>query len=161
MTKQNNYKKWFNYVIDNVNYIVFCNSVSKTMMTTVHDSTIKKYTYFDRIKRPKTSLKFVVNTETINVINSINVIKFTCLVSSINLTSFTCLVPSVNSANSTNSTYPVSPVNLTSFTYPVPSVNSVNSMNSTYLVSSTSLVNSIHSTFLTNSTFSVSSDDKL
>ena len=96
-------------------------------MIIVHDSTIKKYIYFDRIKRFKIFLKLVIDVETINTINSINITKFTCPVS------FT------NSVFSTNSVFPVfsvSPVNSKLFT---------NSILSTY---STSLTNSTFSTYL-------------
>ena len=131
------------------------------MMITIYDSTMKKYTYFDRIKRPEISLKFVVNTETTNVANSTNTVKFTCSTSLTNPTSFTYPTSFVNSANSTNSTCPTSPVNSTSFTYPTSSVNSTNSTNSTCSASSTSPTNSVHSVFPTNSTSSVPSNDKL
>ena len=58
MTKQNDHGEWFNYVIGSVNYIAFCDSASKAMMTTVHDLTAKNYVYFDAIKRPGASLKY-------------------------------------------------------------------------------------------------------
>ena len=45
------------------------------MIITVYDLIIKKYTYFDRIKRLRTSLKLVVDTETVNVTNSTNALK--------------------------------------------------------------------------------------
>ena len=36
-------------------------------MTTVYDSTIKEYIYFDRIKYLETSLKLVVDVETVRI----------------------------------------------------------------------------------------------
>ena len=74
-------------------------------MITVHDSTIKKYIYFDRIKRLEISLKFVINTEIVNVVNSINTTKFTC---STNFTNSIFLVFSVLPIHS------MSPINSTS-----------------------------------------------
>ena len=85
-------------------------------MTTVHDPTIKEYTYFDRIKRPEISLKFVVNTETVNVINSTNSVKFTCPVSfmnPVNSVLFTCSVLSTNSMSPVNSVFSVFSTNFT------------------------------------------------
>ena len=76
MTKQNDHKKWFNYVVNNVNCITFYDSVSKIMMTTIHDSITEKYTYFNEKKRFKVSRKFIVDTETVKFVNFINVTKF-------------------------------------------------------------------------------------
>lgn len=59
MTKQNDHGKWFNYVVSSINCIAFCNSASKAMMTTVYNSTAEEYTYFDAVKRPDTSLKYI------------------------------------------------------------------------------------------------------
>ena len=121
MTKQNDHGEWFNYIIDNVNCIAFYDSVSKTMMTIVYDPTMKEYVYFDRIKRSGTSLKYTVNIETTNVINSVNSIKFKCL---------TFLTNSVLSTNSILFTNSVLSTNFVS------SVNSVLSTNSMYSINS-------------------------
>ena len=116
MTKQNDHGEWFNYVVNNVNYIAFCDLAFKIMMITVHDPTMEEYTYFDRIKRPGASLKLAVDAETANTANSINAAKFTCP------------VPSTNSTSSTKSalsTHPTSPMNSVLSTRPVPLTNSV------------------------------------
>ena len=92
------------------------------MMTTVYDFIIKEYIYFDRIKRFRTSLKLTVNIETVNVTNSINATKFTCLVFSINSVSptnsvlSTYSVPSINTVFSTNSVLSTTSVFFTTFT---------------------------------------------
>ncbi len=78
MTKQNDHGEWFNYVVGSVNCIAFCDSASKAMMTTVHDPTMKEYTYFDGKKRPGASRKFAVDAETADLANSTNAAKFTC-----------------------------------------------------------------------------------
>ena len=57
-------------------------------MTTVYNSIMKEYIYFDRIKRLEISLKLIVNIETTNVVNSINIVKFACSVSSVNFVFF-------------------------------------------------------------------------
>jgi Transposase IS4 len=46
MTKEKDHGEWFNYVVGSVNCIVFCDSASKAMMTTVHDPTVEEYAYF-------------------------------------------------------------------------------------------------------------------
>ena len=79
-------------------------------MIIVHDSIIKEYIYFDRIKYSRVSLKFIVNIETTNVINSINSVKSTYLVFFIN------------------------PTNSVLFTYPVSSINSTSSINSVFSI---------------------------
>ena len=109
-------------------------------MTTIHDLTMKEYTYFDRIKRSETSLKLAVDIETINTTNFINVAKFTCSVSSVNSVSSTNSILSTCStsvANSVFSTYsipstksvlstcPTSPINFVFSTRPVSPTNSV------------------------------------
>ncbi len=66
MTKQNNHGEWFNYVVDSVNCIAFCDSASKAMMTTVHDPTVEEYAYFDAVRRPGASLKHAKSIEPIN-----------------------------------------------------------------------------------------------
>jgi hypothetical protein len=62
MTKEKNYREWFNYVISSINYVVFYNSASKAMMTTVHDPTAEEYAYFNAVKRPGASLKYLIPT---------------------------------------------------------------------------------------------------
>ena len=87
------------------------------MIIIVHDSTIEEYVYFDRIKRSKTFLKYVVNVETVNVTNSVNSIKFKCLTSFTNFVFFTNSILSTNfvsltnSILSTNSTYSINSKN--------------------------------------------------
>jgi Transposase IS4 len=58
MTKEKDYGEWFNYVVGSINCIALCDSASKAMMTTVHDSTIEEHTYFDAVKRTGASLKY-------------------------------------------------------------------------------------------------------
>jgi hypothetical protein len=58
MMKQNDYDKWFNYIINSVNCIAFCDSASKAIITTIYDPTIEEYDYFDAMKRPSASLKY-------------------------------------------------------------------------------------------------------
>ena len=58
MTKQNNHREWFNYVISSVNCIAFCDMASKAIMTTVYDPTIEEYAFFNAAKRPGASLKY-------------------------------------------------------------------------------------------------------
>jgi hypothetical protein len=60
MTKEKDYKEWFNYVISSVNCIAFCDSASKVIMTTVYNSTVKEYVYFNAVKRPGASLKYLI-----------------------------------------------------------------------------------------------------
>jgi Transposase IS4 len=59
LRKQNDHGAWYNYVVESVNCIAFCDMASNSMMTTVHDPTVEEYTYFDRIKRPGASLRNV------------------------------------------------------------------------------------------------------
>jgi hypothetical protein len=70
MTKEKDHKEWFNYVISSVNYIAFCDSALKAIMTTVHDSTVKDYTYFNAVKRPGASLKYPKQVESIKSTSS-------------------------------------------------------------------------------------------
>ena len=58
MTKEKDYREWFNYVIGNVNCIAFCDMASKSMITTVHDPTVEEYTFFSAAKRPNASFKY-------------------------------------------------------------------------------------------------------
>jgi Transposase IS4 len=62
MTKEKDRRKWFDCVISSVNYITFCDSASKAMMTAVHDSTIKEYAYFSAVKWPGASPKYSKST---------------------------------------------------------------------------------------------------
>lgn len=56
-TKQNNHGDWYNYVIDSVNCVGFCDMATAWLMTTVHDPYTEEYVYFDRVKRPGATLK--------------------------------------------------------------------------------------------------------
>ena len=58
-------------------------------MTTIYDSIMKKYIYFNGKKRSRISRKFIVDTETVKFINSINTVKFMCFVFFTNFTSST------------------------------------------------------------------------
>ena len=89
-------------------------------MIIVHDSTIKKYIYFDRIKRSNVSLQFTKDVKTVNTTNSINVVKFTFP------------VPSAYFTNSVNSTFLVFFVNF---------INSVISVFSIFFMKSTNSKN--------------------
>jgi hypothetical protein len=60
MTKQNDHGDWYNYIIGNVNCVVFCDSAPRAMMTTVYDPTVEEYVYFSCIKRPGASLKIAI-----------------------------------------------------------------------------------------------------
>jgi hypothetical protein len=40
-----------------MNYIGFYDTAASSMMTTVHDPTVEEFVYFNRVKRPETSLK--------------------------------------------------------------------------------------------------------
>ena len=88
------------------------------MMITVYNSIMKEYIYFDRIKHFEISLKFIVNTETVNVVNSVNFVKFTCstfFMNPVNSVFFTCSVSFINSVSFVNSVFPVFLVNFTFF----------------------------------------------
>lgn len=89
MTKQNDHDEWFNYVVGSVNYIAFCDSASKTMVTTVHDPTIEEYAYFDATKRPDASLKYAKPASSLESTESTN---------------STSSAPSIESTNSTTHT---------------------------------------------------------
>jgi Transposase IS4 len=65
MTKQKDHGEWFNYVIESVNCIAFCDMASKAMMTTIHDPTTEEYAYFDARKRPGASLKYAIAAESV------------------------------------------------------------------------------------------------
>jgi hypothetical protein len=60
MIKKKNYKEWFNYVISSINCITFYDSASKVIMTIVHNSTVKEYVYFNAVKQPGASLKYLI-----------------------------------------------------------------------------------------------------
>ena len=65
ITKQKDYKEWFNYVIESVNCIAFYDIASKAIITTIHNPTTEKYAYFNARKRPRASLKYTIAAESV------------------------------------------------------------------------------------------------
>jgi hypothetical protein len=63
MTRQNHHGDWYNYIVGNVNCIIFCDMAATSMMSTVHDPTIEPLLLLDPVRRPGASLKnAVINT---------------------------------------------------------------------------------------------------
>ena len=89
MAKEKDYREWFNYIIKSVNSIVFYDLAFKVMMTTVYDPIIEEYIYFNRVKRPSASLKYLkaaesANSSFINFIKSLEPMELTDSINSIN-----------------------------------------------------------------------------
>ena len=103
MTKQNDHREWFNWVVGNVNCIAFCDSASKAMMTTVYDPLVDEYAYFDAIKRCGASLKYAKFAESLDAANSVSSASSTLSAPSAPSAPSSPSSPSANSANSANS----------------------------------------------------------